>query len=65
MSANTASALIPLSEVARLLSVSVRTIYRLVAEGELPPPLKVGRASRFEAKDVQRYLDKLRRERGT
>lgn len=35
-------------EVARLLGISVRTVWRLVAAGDLPQPVRVGRAARWD-----------------
>jgi excisionase family DNA binding protein len=55
--------LIDLSELAALLAVSERSVRRLVACGELAPPVKVGRCARWFEADVQTYLDKIRRQR--
>lgn len=51
-------------QVAARLTVSRRTLERLVAAGEFPAPMKIGRASRFHPGDVAIYLEKLRRRRG-
>ena len=55
--------LIDLKVLAGLLGVCARTIHRLVAAGELPPPAKVGRASRWFISDVDRYMTKLNQAR--
>ena len=55
--------LVDLKIFAGLLGVCARTIHRLVAAGELPPPAKVGRASRWFVSDVERYMDKLKQVR--
>lgn len=55
-----ASRLVGLPAVAERLAVSTRTIHRLIAAGELPPPVKVGRASRWFLSDVLGYLARLR-----
>jgi prophage regulatory protein len=55
--------LVDLHAVAERLGVATRTIHRLIAAGELPPPVKVGRASRWFNSDVDRYLDRLRQAR--
>ena len=34
-------------EVQALLSVSAPTLYRAIREGKFPPPIKIGRASRW------------------
>ena len=50
-------------QVAAMLSVSYRTIYRLVAAGELPAPVKVGSASRFPVSEIHDYVERLKRDR--
>jgi excisionase family DNA binding protein len=46
------------------LSISKRTLNRLIAGGTFPAPLKIGRASRIAREDIAGYLETLRRERG-
>lgn len=46
-------------QLAKRLHLSARSIERLVAAGELRA-LKIGRAIRFDPRDVQAYLDALR-----
>jgi excisionase family DNA binding protein len=47
-------------EVAGRLSISVRSVYRLVARGDLPRPVALLRRKRlWRAADVQRYIDNL------
>ena len=55
--------LIPLDSAADRLSISLRKLYRLISEGELPQPIKVGRASRLFESDIQTYLDRLKANR--
>lgn len=55
--------LLPLSRVAEQLAVSVRTIHRLIAGGELPRPVKVGSQSRLPASEVHGYIERLKRGR--
>ena len=43
-------------ELAALLRVSVRTVDRMIAAGELPVRRVRGRAVRFLRSDVERYL---------
>lgn len=57
---NQGDGLVDLRSVAAQLAVSTRTIHRLIAAGELPPPVKVGRASRWFRADVLGYLARLR-----
>ena len=55
--------LISLQEAAERLDASVRTVRRVIAEGNLPPVVKVrGRSKPFES-DVEAYKDQLRNER--
>lgn len=56
-------ALMDLPTVARTLAVSTRTVHRLIAAGLLPHPAKVGRASRWFASDIARFLARLRTDR--
>ena len=51
------SRLLRASDLARMLSLSVRTIWRLRDAGELPHPIRVSRnLLRWRAGDVQEYL---------
>ena len=43
--------------VARLLQVSVRTIRRLVLEGRLIAPVKLGGCVRWRADEVREWID--------
>ncbi len=52
--------LLTLREVAELLNVSIRTVYRLVAGGVLPAPVKIGRSTRFRPDDVERCVERCR-----
>jgi excisionase family DNA binding protein len=48
-------------EVAAKLSVSVRTLWRMLARGEVPEPIRYNRRLvRWKARDLQTYLDGLR-----
>ena len=51
-------------QVALLLSVSLRTIWRLVAMSELPQPVKIRGCSRFVVKELEAYIDRLANARG-
>jgi excisionase family DNA binding protein len=56
--------LFTLPRAALQLSVSKRTLERLIASGEFPSPIKIGRSSRVLRTDIATYLDQLCRERG-
>lgn len=51
-------------EAARALTISRRTLERMVSGGAFPQPLRVGGSSRFHRDDVANYLEQLRRARG-
>src|SRR5947209_4076411 len=51
--------LLKVSEVSRLLGVSVRTVWRLVSTGQLPKPLCIGRCRRWQRKDVEQFVTNL------
>lgn len=63
-SADDAPDLLTLPRAAHLLSVSKRTLERLISGGTFPPPVKIGRSSRVLRTDISAYLDQLCRERG-
>jgi excisionase family DNA binding protein len=50
------------SQVASALSVSLRTVRRLQADGTLPP-VRLGGAVRWPADQVTAFVDKLKAER--
>lgn len=56
--------LLTLPSAAQRLSISKRTVERLISSGAFPPPVKIGRSSRVPCGDLSRYLDQLCRERG-
>ncbi|MFA5257873.1 MAG: helix-turn-helix domain-containing protein [Opitutales bacterium] len=60
----TVEQLLTLRQVASCLSLSTRAVYRLIADGALPRPVKLGGASRFYESDVHAFLEKLRAQRG-
>jgi predicted DNA-binding transcriptional regulator AlpA len=59
---NTLDRLMPLAEVARAISRSVREVWREISRGKLPKPVP-GRPARLFESDVQKYLKRLRDER--
>ena len=50
-------ALLTADEVAKLLRVPLSWVYRAAREGSLPS-VRCGRYRRFDAKDVDRWIDK-------
>jgi excisionase family DNA binding protein len=55
--------LITLEQAAQRLAISRRTLERLIAAGEFPSPLKLGRASRLAVDDIDSYCAQLRARR--
>lgn len=49
--------------VAECLDVSVRTVWRLIREEELPKPVKVGRCTRMYLSDLKDYMERLKKQR--
>jgi predicted DNA-binding transcriptional regulator AlpA len=47
--------------VARMLDISTRTLYRKVASGEFPRPVRIGRGTtRWRLRDIEAHLAKLK-----
>jgi len=55
--------LISVGEVAAMLGTSKRTVPRLIAAGEFPAQVKVGRLARWFLSDVKGYLTRLKEKR--
>lgn len=49
------------SEVATTLGVSERSVWRLSAIGEIPPPIRIGRSVRWRRSTVEAWLAKEER----
>jgi excisionase family DNA binding protein len=49
--------------ISRDIPISRRTLERLIAAGEFPSPLKLGRSSRVAVRDVDGYCEQLRARR--
>ena len=56
--------LLTLPQAAHELSISKRTLERLISAGIFPTPVKIGRSSRILREDLTAYLEKLCLERG-
>ncbi len=50
-------------DVAELLTLSVREVWRLVANGMLPQPVKIGRCSVWFESDISEFQMRLREQR--
>lgn len=55
--------LVSLKTTALRLNLSLRAVYRLIARGLLPQPVKVGGSSKFFERDIQQYLASLEAQR--
>jgi len=55
--------LLTIAEVAQRLRICSRGVWRLVARGDLRPPVKVGAAARWLESEINMYLDKIKQER--
>ncbi|MBL8797363.1 MAG: helix-turn-helix domain-containing protein [Planctomycetia bacterium] len=55
-----AKALLKVTEVAEILSMGVRTVWRKVATGELPQPVRFNKSLvRWKYESIKHYLDNL------
>jgi predicted DNA-binding transcriptional regulator AlpA len=57
---NVTPCLIDVTVAAKMLTVSTRTIWRLVEIGQLPRPLHIGRCARWEVLDLLAFIESLR-----
>lgn len=55
--------LLTAKNVADILGVSIRSLYRRQHDRDFPPPVRVGRCVRFRSEDVEAYIQKHRRAR--
>ena len=49
--------LVPAATVAKMLSISVRSLWRLLSAGRLVPPVRLGRSVRWHVAEVRRWID--------
>jgi prophage regulatory protein len=49
--------MIDVREVASILSISTRSVWRLVATGELPQPVRFGRSARWRLADIEAWIE--------
>ncbi|UNE53758.1 helix-turn-helix transcriptional regulator [Bartonella machadoae] len=60
---NTNKGLLTTRESAKLLGISVTTLWRRVADGTVPKPLKIGALSRWLASDLHDVIEKAKNQR--
>lgn len=46
-------------EVAELLAISRRSVWRLTSSGDLPRPIKLGKAVRWRRSDIEEVIDAM------
>ena len=51
------SRMIDVREVATILKISTRSVWRLVSRGELPQPIRLGRNVRWRCSDIDRWIE--------
>lgn len=49
--------MLTIDDVARLLKVSKRTVWRLVENDQIISPLKIGAAKRWNPRDLDRWIE--------
>ena len=49
--------LIDSREAARMLKISQRTLWRMHTTGEMPPPIRIGRAVRWSLEALKKWVD--------
>ena len=54
--------LLSVKEVAGALAVGQRTVWRLIATGQIPAPFRIGRSVRWRKASFERWLEKRERD---
>lgn len=49
--------LLTAAQVANLLQVSKRTLWRLLSAGVLPAPLRIGKSTRWGCQEIRHWID--------
>ncbi len=58
MSTDTMPILITAEELARMMGVSERTLWRLLSGGKLPQPVRIGRNTRWRLAEVTEWIER-------
>lgn len=57
--------LLSIKDVSDILHVSIRSVWRLIARGELSKPVKMGnKILRFIPSELEAYIERLKQKRG-
>ena len=51
--------LLNVDELARFLSISRRSVWRMVSAQELPSPIRLGRATRWRRLEIEEFVEGL------
>lgn len=54
--------LLTVRDVAQRLNIGIRTVWRWCATGDLPPPVRLGKAKRvvrWKAAEIERYVEQM------
>ncbi len=58
MSTDTTPVLLTADEVAAMLNVSERTLWRLLSGGKVPKPVRFGRSTRWRDSEVREWIER-------
>ena len=58
MNTNTVPILINAEELARMMDVSERTLWRLLSGGKVPQPVRIGRNTRWRLAEVAEWIER-------
>ncbi len=58
MSTDTTPMLLNAEELARLMQISERTLWRLLSAGKVPQPVRIGRNTRWRAAEVREWIER-------
>ncbi|MEI7923672.1 MAG: helix-turn-helix domain-containing protein [Planctomycetota bacterium] len=57
MSSEIVGVLISASELAEMLHISERTLWRLLSAGQIPKPVRIGRSTRWRANEIRDWIE--------
>lgn len=52
-----APTLIDAEALAKMMDISVRTLWRLLSAGKLPQPVRIGRNTRWRLAEIRRWIE--------
>lgn len=52
------SRLIKAEEVARMMDISERTLWRLLSAGKVPHPVRIGRSTRWRLAEIRTWIER-------